>query len=161
MIKIAIVTISDSASKGQRESTSDKVIAEMVKDIGSVDSQIIIPDELDTIVECLQKLADEKLMDIILTTGGTGLGPRDVTPEATYKVIDREITGIPEKMRIETSKYSPNAILSRAVAGTRKETLIINLPGSPKAVKECLETILPVLVHAVDVIKGRVNRCGG
>ncbi len=161
MLKIAIVTISDSASRGQRESTSDKVIAEMVKNIGIVDSQIIIPDEFDTIVECLQKLSDEKLTDIILTTGGTGLSPRDVTPEATCKVIDREIIGIPEKMRIETSKISPNAILSRAVAGTRKDTLIINLPGSPKAVKECLETILPVLVHTVDVIKGRVVRCGG
>ncbi|TYQ17931.1 UNVERIFIED_CONTAM: molybdopterin adenylyltransferase [Acetivibrio alkalicellulosi] len=161
MLKIAVVTISDSVSRGQRESTSDKIIAEMVKNIGSVDSQIIIPDELDTIVECLQKLSEDKFMDIILTTGGTGLSPRDVTPEATYKVIDREIIGIPEKMRIETSKYSPNAILSRAVAGTRKETLVINLPGSPKAVKECLGVILPVLVHTVDVIKGRVARCGG
>ncbi|HOM02683.1 MULTISPECIES: MogA/MoaB family molybdenum cofactor biosynthesis protein [Acetivibrio] len=161
MLKIAVVTISDSVSRGQRESISDKVIAETVKSIGIVNSHITIPDELDTIAECLRDLADSGNVDIILTTGGTGLSPRDVTPEATYKVIDREIAGIAEKMRMETSKYSPNAILSRAVAGTRKDTLIINLPGSPKAVKECLEAILPVLVHAVDVIKGRVVRCGG
>jgi len=161
MLKIAVVTTSDSVSRGQRESISDKVIAETVKSIGIVNSHITIPDELDTIAECLRDLADSGNVDIILTTGGTGLSPRDVTPEATYKVIDREIAGIAEKMRMETSKYSPNAILSRAVAGTRKDTLIINLPGSPKAVKECLEAILPVLVHAVDVIKGRVVRCGG
>jgi molybdenum cofactor synthesis domain-containing protein len=116
----------------------------------------VIPDEADVIAKKLKHWADAGSIDIILTTGGTGLAPRDVTPEATLSIIDKEVPGLAEMMRTRSFAATPNAMLSRAVAGMRKDCLIINLPGSPKAVAECLEVIMPVLPHAVDVIKGRV-----
>ena len=117
----------------------------------------VIPDEKDAIAQKLSQWADEGSLDIIITTGGTGLAPRDVTPEATLSVVDKEVPGLAEMMRAQSFAITPNSMLSRAVAGMRKECLIVNLPGSPKAVAECLAVILPVLPHAVDVIKGRVT----
>jgi molybdenum cofactor synthesis domain-containing protein len=132
--------------------------------VSSTDAQIsdyaVVPDEKEIIAEKLAQWSDKGKTDIILTTGGTGLSPRDVTPEATLSVVERLVPGISEAMRIESLKKTSRAMLSRAVAGTRKKTLIINLPGSPKAVRECLEVVLPVLPHAVEIIKGEVGECG-
>jgi len=117
----------------------------------------VVPDEKDVIASKLTEWADEGGVDIILTTGGTGLSPRDVTPEATLAVVDRVVPGFTEAMRAETFSKTPFAILSRAVAGIKRSCLIINLPGSPKAVRECLEVVLPVIPHAVEIIKGEVT----
>jgi molybdopterin adenylyltransferase len=157
MFKLGIITISDKASSGKRPDQSGPLIRER---FASTDSELVryevIPDEKELIAEKLAQWADEGNMDIILTTGGTGLAPRDVTPEATLSVVDKEVPGLAEMMRVKSFAITPNAMLGRAVAGVRKECLIINLPGSPKAVAECLEVIMPVLPHAVDVIKDRV-----
>ena len=157
MFNLGIITISDKASRGERADKSGPLIRES---FASVDCRVagyeVIPDESDVIARKLKQWADAGDMDIILTTGGTGLAPRDVTPEATLSVIDKEVPGLAEMMRVRSFGITPNAMLSRAVAGMRKECLIVNLPGSPKAVVECLEVIMPVLPHAVDVIKGRV-----
>jgi molybdopterin adenylyltransferase len=120
----------------------------------------MVPDEKDLIIEKLIKWADDDNLDMILTTGGTGLTPRDVTPEATLAVVDRIVPGFAEAMRAESLKQTPHAMLSRAVAGTRGKCLIINLPGGPKAVRECLEVILPALPHAVETLKGQAGECG-
>ena len=117
----------------------------------------VIPDEMDTITSKLTEWAGKGDVDIILTTGGTGLGPRDVTPEATLAAVDRVVPGLAETIRAETFKKTPFAILSRAVAGIRGRCLIINLPGSTKAVRECLEVVLPVIPHAVEIIKGEIT----
>lgn len=162
MLKVGVITVSDSASEGGRESVSDKVVIEMVQKIGGeVLSQSVIPDEEEIISNEIKRLVDELHLDIVVTTGGTGLSPRDVTPEATLKVIEREVPGISEAMRFATFKVSPHAILSRAVAGVRKRSLVINLPGSPKGVRECLGVISFALPHAVEILKGEINRCGG
>jgi molybdopterin adenylyltransferase len=157
MFKLGIITISDKASQGKRADKSGPTIKES---FAPLDCELVryevIPDEKDIIAKKLAQWADEGNMDIILTTGGTGLAPRDVTPEATLSIVDKEVPGLAEMMRVKSFAITPNAMLSRAVAGMRKECLIINLPGSPKAVAECLEVIMPVLSHAVDVIKGRV-----
>jgi len=120
----------------------------------------IVPDERELIVEKLVKWADEDNLDVVVTTGGTGLTPRDVTPEATLAVVDRIVPGFAEAMRAESLKKTPHAMLSRAVVGTRGKCLIINLPGSPMAVRECLEVILPALPHAVETLKGQAGECG-
>jgi molybdopterin adenylyltransferase len=117
----------------------------------------VVPDEVDVIADKLAQWVDEGGVDVILTTGGTGLGPRDVTPEATLSVVERVAPGLAEVMRVETFKATPFAVLSRAVAGVRGRCLIVNLPGSPKAVKECLEVILPAIPHAVEMITGEVT----
>jgi molybdopterin adenylyltransferase len=158
MFSLGIITISDKASRGQRADRSGQLIRESLagQDCRVVGYEVI-PDEAALIAERLKHWADSGDMDIILTTGGTGLAPRDVTPEATLSIIDKEVPGLPEMMRTSSFSATPNAMLSRAVAGVRKECLIINLPGSTKAVAECLEVIMPVLAHAVDVIKGRVT----
>jgi molybdenum cofactor synthesis domain-containing protein len=114
----------------------------------------VVPDDFRTIVGTLRDFSDTKRMDIVITTGGTGLGPRDVTPEATATVCDRMVPGLSEILRYETFRKTPNAVLSRGVSGMRENTLIINLPGSPKAVRECLEIILDILPHAVDMMRG-------
>lgn len=154
-LRVAILTASDRGAAGSREDLSAEVIRELVTGIGAeVVGYVLVPDDDDMIAEQLARLADEVRPDLVLTTGGTGLGPRDRTPEATGKVIDREVPGISEVMRRETWARTPRAALSRGLAGLRKETLIINLPGSPKGVRECLEVILPLLPHAVEMVRG-------
>lgn len=160
MIKVGILTISDKGARGEREDQSGKLIEEIVKKIeGEVKYYQIIPDEKDIIQDELIKAVDGLHLDLILTTGGTGLGKRDVTPEATLAVIEKEVPGISEIIRSESFKQTNRAILSRGVAGIRKESLIINLPGSPKGVKESLEIILDALPHGIEIIKGQVNEC--
>ncbi|MBI5025196.1 MAG: MogA/MoaB family molybdenum cofactor biosynthesis protein [Nitrospirae bacterium] len=158
MIKVAVLTLSDKGSKGEREDRSGPAIAEIIKTInGEVVSYEVLPDEKELIKQTLLNLCSKA--DLILTTGGTGLTPRDVTPEATMDVIEREIPGIAETMRMEGLKKTNRAMLSRAVAGVRGQTLIINLPGSPTAVKENLEIILNVIPHAIEKIKGDTGEC--
>jgi molybdopterin adenylyltransferase len=154
MISIGVLTISDSGAKGAREDTSGERIRAMVTQLPEAVISIgaIIPDEREQIEATLREWSDEKQVNLILTTGGTGLAPRDVTPEATKTVIEREAPGIAEAMRAVSLQHTPFGMLSRGVAGTRGHTLIINMPGSPKAVQECLECILPVLPHAVNLL---------
>ena len=160
MIKIGILTVSDKGHASQRIDESGKLIKELIKQInGEVVDYKIVPDEREIISLNLVKMADELQIDIILTTGGTGFSPRDITPEATLDVIDRQVPGIPEAMRLKSLEITPRAMLSRAVAGIRNKTLIVNLPGSPKAVKECLEVIMPVLPHAIQILKGETGEC--
>jgi len=154
MITIGVLTISDSGAKGVREDTSGETIRAMVTQLPEavISTGAIIPDEGNLIEATLREWSDEKQLNLILTTGGTGLAPRDVTPEATKAILDREAPGIAEAMRAASLTHTAFGMLSRGVAGTRGCTLIINLPGSPKAVKECLECILPVLPHAVNLL---------
>ncbi len=157
MITIAVLTLSDKGSRGERADQSGPLIADIIKDIGRVDYYDTLPDERELIKKRLLEYAGK--VDLVLTTGGTGLSPRDVTPEATLDVIERQVPGIAEAMRMEGMKKTRRSMLSRAVAGVKGQTLIINLPGSPKAVKENLETILDVLPHAVEKIKGDMGDC--
>jgi molybdenum cofactor synthesis domain-containing protein len=158
MITVAIVTLSDKGSKGEREDTSGPLIRDMLNRINAdIRFYDILPDEKEHIKEKLIKYSQE--VDLIFTTGGTGLSPRDVTPEATREVIDREVPGIAEAMRIEGMKKTKRSMLSRAVAGVKGKCLIINLPGSPKAVQENLEAILEVIPHAIEKIKGNPSEC--
>lgn len=157
MISVAIITLSDKGSRGEREDLSGPEIQEMVKEIGMVQYYEVIPDEKELIK---QKLIDYSTkVDLIITTGGTGLSPRDVTPDATLEVIDREIPGIAEAMRMEGLKKTDRAMLSRAVAGVRGSALIINLPGSPKAIREGLAVVVGVIPHAVEKINGSMEDC--
>lgn len=158
MITVAVLTISDKGSKGEREDLSGPLIADVLKPIGATLKYYeILPDEKEIIKERLIEYSGK--VDLILTTGGTGLSPRDVTPEATLEVIEREVSGIPEMMRAESFKKTKRSMLSRAVAGIRGDTLIVNLPGSPKAVRENLEVIVDVLPHAIEKIKGDAAEC--
>lgn len=160
MIEVGILTISDKGARGEREDQSGKVIEEIVKKIeGEVKYYRIIPDEKEIIQDELVKAVDKLHLDLILTTGGTGLGKRDVTPEATLAVIEKEVPGISEIIRSESFKKTNRAILSRGVAGIRKKSLIINLPGSPKGVEESLEIILKALPHGIEIIKGEITEC--
>jgi molybdenum cofactor synthesis domain-containing protein len=138
---------------------SGKITAAMLSGLGEVRAHRIIPDEQKLISQEIIQMADNLALDLIITTGGTGLGPRDVTPEATLAVIDRLVPGIPEAMRAQSLVITPRAMLSRGVAGIRGKTLIINLPGSPKGVKECLEVVLPVLEHGLAILKGEAGEC--
>ena len=160
MFTVGILTISDKGSRGERQDKSGEAIREILP---SIDARIvnyeIVPDEKELIVAKLVKWVDEDNLDVLITTGGTGLTPRDVTPEATLAVVDRIVPGIAEAMRAESLKKTPMAMLSRAVVGTRGKCLIINLPGSPKAVRECLEVVLPALPHAVETLKGQAGEC--
>lgn len=161
MIRTAIITLSDKGSNGQRQDESGTVIREMITGIGaSVGHYEILPDDKSLIISALSRLSDSGEIDLIITTGGTGVSPRDVTPEATLDVIERELPGMAEAMRSESLKKTPHAMISRAVAGIRKRTLIVNLPGSPKAVRENLSVILPAIPHAVEKIKGDMRDCG-
>ena len=158
MIKVAVLTLSDKGSKGLRKDTSGLAIERLIKKIDAkVISSDILPDEKPLIKKKLIALC--KKADLILTTGGTGVSPRDVTPDATREVIKQEIPGIAEAMRLKGLKKTPFAMISRAVAGVRGRTLIINLPGSPMAVKENLSTILSILPHTIDKIKGSTAEC--
>ncbi|MDR3565511.1 MAG: MogA/MoaB family molybdenum cofactor biosynthesis protein [Negativicutes bacterium] len=161
MFSIGIITASDKGSRGERQDISGKTIATMMAGLGEVRHYIVVPDEREALSRELINMVDTLNLDLILTTGGTGLGPRDVTPEATLAVIERQVPGIPEAMRARSLAVTPRAMLSRAVAGIRGRTLIINLPGSPKGVKECLEVVLPALEHGLAIMKGEAGECGG
>ena len=155
MMKIVVITVSDSCSEGKRKDTSGLLIRQMVRSLGEIAKYEVIPDEKASISQAIRKAVDELKADLVLTTGGTGLSFRDVTPEATREVIEKEIPGFGEFMRQKSFEVTPRAILSRAIAGVKGKSLIINLPGSPKAVSECLEIILPLVPHALDMIKGK------
>jgi molybdopterin adenylyltransferase len=158
MFSVGILTVSDKGSRGQRHDRSGEVIREVMSTLPSnVVKYDIVPDEKDIIADRLVEWADGGEVDLILTTGGTGLAERDVTPEATLSVIEKGVPGFGEVMRAKSLEKTPMAVLSRATAGVRGKSLIINLPGSPKAVKECLEAVLPAIPHAVDIIKGVIT----
>ncbi len=161
MITAGILTMSDKGSRGEREDLSGREIERMIKELpAEVRAYEVIPDETDVIRQKLIEYSDNLGLDLVLTTGGTGVTPRDVTPEATLAVIDRELPGMSEAMRAESLKKTPNAMISRAVCGIRKKTLIVNLPGSPRAVRENLSVVMPALAHAIEKIKGSDNECG-
>lgn len=158
-IRAAVITMSDKGAAGLREDKSGPALVEALQGHALVNEQFVIPDEYEQIKTELTRLADSGSVDIILTTGGTGLAPRDVTPEATLAVVERLVPGIPEAMRAESRKITDRAMLSRAQAGVRGRALIINLPGSPKAAVECLQVVLPVLAHAVETLRGEAYEC--
>lgn len=158
-INIGILTVSDGVSTGHRQDTSGDVIQEISTSQGwTIAKRAAVPDEHEHIAKTLKSWSDALKLDMILTTGGTGLGPRDVTPEATASVIDRPVPGIAENMRTESVKATPFGMLSRGISGARKKTLIVNLPGSPKAVRECLDAVKQVLPHAVELMRGDVTQ---
>lgn len=160
MMRVGILTVSDKGSRGEREDASGPAIADCLRAAGYEPAWYgIVPDEKTVISDHLIALCDRMNMDVVLTTGGTGLSPRDVTPEATLHIADRVVPGIAEAMRAQTAAKAPRSMLSRGAAVIRGSTLIINFPGSPKAVRECMEVVLPVLEHAVDVLKGAVSEC--
>jgi len=160
MFTVGILTISNKGWRGERRDISGEAIHEILSRIDvRIRNRDIVPDEKELIAQKLIKWADEDDLDVVITTGGTGLSPTDVTPEATLSVVDRIVPGFTEAMRAESFKKTPMGVLSRAVAGTRGNCLIINLPGSPKAVRECLEPILPALPHAVETLKGEGGEC--
>ena len=156
-----VICVSDRCSKGLCEDKSGPLISELLSDIGKTVEYIIVPDERDEISKALIYLCDDVGADMVFTTGGTGFAPRDVTPEASKAVFDREAPGISEAIRQKSLLITPKAMLSRGASGIRRNTLIINLPGSPKAVKESLEVVLPVLEHAVETMTGNTLNCGG
>lgn len=161
MLNVGIITVSDKGSVGKREDLSGEVVREIMTAAGyDVKEKIILPDETDQISKQLIKWSDDENYNLILTTGGTGFSPRDFTPEATKQVIDREVPGIPEAMRAYSLTITKKAMLSRACAGIRKKTLIINLPGSPKAARENLDFILPALKHGIEIMIGTDGECG-
>ena len=154
--KVAVLTISDKCSKEEREDKSGKIVMELLKKHPfEVIKYEVIPDEPSMIKERLVDYCDNLKVSLVLTTGGTGFTPRDFTPEVTKEIIEREVPGIPEAMRVECLKFSPRAMLSRSIAGIRDRTLIVNLPGSSKGAKESLEVILDVLAHGLDMIAGK------
>lgn len=157
--KIGVLTLSDKGSRGEREDESGRVLREMIAPLGEVARYQVVADEEALIVAILVQWVDQEGLDLILTTGGTGLTRRDVTPQATARVLDYQVPGIAEAMRAASLHKTPHAMLSRALAGVRRQTLIINLPGSPKGVRENLEVILPALGHAVAKLKGDPSDC--
>ena len=159
-IQVVIITISDKGFSGVREDQSGPALVEALKEHAVVGKTLILPDEKDKIAEILIQLADAGGVDVIFTTGGTGFAPRDVTPEATMAVVERLVPGIPEAMRQKSMQITERAMLSRATAGIRKQTLIVNLPGSPRAALECLAVFLPVMEHAVETLRGDAYECG-
>ncbi len=160
MLTAGVLTISDKGWRGERGDESGQVAQQYISRLpAQVIRYEIVPDERSTIADRLREWADKIELDLIVTSGGTGLSPRDITPEATLDVVDKTIPGLTEAMRMETMKKTPTSVLSRAVAGSRGKCLIINLPGSPGGVKECLDVILPVLPHAMEILAGEVSEC--
>lgn len=158
--KTAVITLSDKGYRGEREDKSGPLISEMISKAGfEVVKEVLLPDEQIEIEECLRALCDQEKIDLILTTGGTGLSPRDCTPEATMAVAEKNVPGISEAMRAASMRVTSRAMLSRGVSVIRGRTWIINLPGSPKAVKENLEVILPSLDHGLAIMTGRTGEC--
>lgn len=160
-MKFGVICISDRCSKGLCEDKSGPAISELLAPLGETVFYEIVPDEKILISLALIKGCDKTAADVIFTTGGTGLAPRDVTPEATKAIIEKDVPGISEAIRQKSLEITPKAMLSRAVSGIRGSTLIINLPGSPKAVREALEIVMPVLPHAVETLTGDTISCGG
>lgn len=160
-MRVGVLTISDRGARGERQDANYETIREMMIGIGAqIAHYEVIPDEKEVIRARLVALSDDLHLDLVLTNGGTGLAPRDVTPDATLAVIDKEVPGMAEAMRLEGLKKLPLAMISRAVAGVRGRTLIINLPGSPKGVRENLAVVLPALPHAIDKLRGSEEDCG-
>lgn len=161
MIKVAIITVSDKGAQGQREDLSGKTIEKVLE---KIDAQVIwytiVPDEVSLIKAALIEAIEIQKADLVLTTGGTGLSKSDVTPEATRAVIEKAVPGISEIIRMESFKKTPQAVLSRAIAGIRGNSLIINLPGSPKGVRESLSVILEALPHGIAILQGKATECG-
>jgi molybdenum cofactor synthesis domain-containing protein len=161
MLKAAVVTVSDRCSRGEASDQGGPLVAHLLQDSGyEIVKTVLVPDERPQIESALRLLADQVHADLIVTTGGTGFSPRDVTPEATISVCDRMAPGIPEAMRYASLQVTRRAMLSRAQAGLRGHTLIVNLPGSPKGAKENLEAVLPALEHGIQMISGAPADCG-
>ncbi len=155
-IRAGVITISDKGAAGEREDVSGPLLADGLREMGAVVvRQTIVPDEMDAIREVLISLADEEQVDLVLTTGGTGATPRDITPEATRTVIEREMPGLAEMLRFTGYRKTPLAVLSRGISGIRGQTIIVNLPGNPNAVRDGLEVLAAVLPHAVKMVRGR------
>ena len=158
--KVAVITSSDSGYAGQREDKSGPVIVDFVKEAGfEVVHTILLPDDKEMLKAEMSRICDEKIADLILTTGGTGVSPRDVMPEATKEIAHKDVPGIPEAMRYFSLQITGRAMLSRAAAAIRERTLIVNMPGSPKAVTECLEYILPHLTHGLEILTEQTSNC--
>ncbi|MBW1917486.1 MAG: MogA/MoaB family molybdenum cofactor biosynthesis protein [Deltaproteobacteria bacterium] len=161
MFRVGILTVSDKGAQGVRQDLSAAEIRQQLPATRyRVEAYALVPDELEAIVVRLVEWSDQQHLDLILTTGGTGVSPRDLTPEATQAVVDRSVPGLAEAMRAASLDFTPHAMLSRAQAGIRGQTLIINLPGSPRAVRENLAVVLPALPHALEKIQGRAAECG-
>ena len=156
-----IVTVSDRCYRGECEDKSGPAVAECLKELSTKNEYRLVPDEKELIANAITELADNIGADVIFTTGGTGFAPRDITPEATGEVIEKEVPGISEAIRAKSLEITDRAMLSRAISGIRGKTLIINLPGSPKAVRESIGVVLPILEHAVETLSGRTQSCGG
>ncbi len=160
MIRVGVITASDKGARGEREDLSGPTLIKLVQDIGGeVVEYVVLPDEQSLLAEKMRLWSDDLRLDLILTTGGTGFSMRDVMPEATLSVADRLVPGIAEVMRMESLKVTSKAMLSRAVAVLRKQTLIINMPGSPKAVRECFAAIAPAIPHGIQILKGEASEC--
>jgi len=161
MIRAGVLTLSDKGAAGEREDLSGRIACEILEDSGGVEVVCyeVIPDERDMIVSKLIDWCDNKSLDLVVTTGGTGLSPRDVTPEATMDVIDKRVPGMEEAMRMESLSKTPHAMISRAVVGVRGKSLIINLPGSPGGVKDCLGVVMVAIPHALEKIAGDTTEC--
>ncbi|HNT44477.1 MAG TPA: MogA/MoaB family molybdenum cofactor biosynthesis protein [Syntrophorhabdaceae bacterium] len=158
--RVQVITVSDKGSRGDRVDTSGPAIKKMLEKDFIVGDVIIVPDEADIIADAMKRAIDEEGMDMVVTTGGTGLSARDVTPEATRSVIERDLPGFAEVMRLESYRITPRAIISRAVCGIRRKSIIINLPGSEKAAVECLGFVIGAIPHALAKLKGDAADCG-
>lgn len=157
--RVGVLTLSDKGARGERDDESGKLLGELIAPVGRLARYQVIPDDFDTIVKLLTSWVDDLQLDLILTTGGTGLSPRDLTPQATEKVLDYQIPGIAEAMRSASLQVTPHGMLSRGLSGVRGRSLIVNLPGSPKAVRENLEVLLPALPHALAKLQGDPDDC--